>query len=607
MSEPCSLTTVGRRQGAPQRHRRDAVGIGPRPEQHVEPAPAATDAPDTAPRRTARPTARGRTGAGTACAGVPPRARRCDRGAAPSPSRPAADQRENRRAPGNQGIGASTSTSQRRPSAAICCRLNGADSGSAAFGKILVITSTRMAGGRVRMQHPPANFNRHGAHLDPDVRRPAGWGIIRRDDVRAGRGRVAALCCATAAVARARAAPAHRAVGGGAGDAQGQLASSVARRAAVRACRKSLPRRHAERLPGRQWAFPASACGLAYQLTGDRPPRPRGPAVARAARGRRARSATARRAWRAPRATAIAAIGATPATRSGSSAPHAALAYDWLHDAPGVDEALRASRAPASAPGSTGTRPTATCTAAGRELPRGLRRRQDADRDRGAARADGAGAASSARWSTTCSGATSSATAWRRQRRVRTSRHGALIGGDWPEGWQYGPLSVVEYAFAARALGEQGVRCPRLAAWSDDITLRFLHGLTPERDGCTSAATPAMTSRSPTSAARAARDAARAEQRARRGLGGAPARQPGRRGIGAARVRRARGRARSRRSIRSRDARRLVPRAGTRNLYARSAGSRRRSGRCSRRRRGWSPTTSMSTMVLLLDGCVLPE
>lgn len=50
--------------------------------------------------------------------------------------------RDRRPVPGSQGIVASTSTEQRRDSAVICWRLNGADSGSAAFGKIFVIART---------------------------------------------------------------------------------------------------------------------------------------------------------------------------------------------------------------------------------------------------------------------------------------------------------------------------------------------------------------------------------------------------------------------------------------------------------------------------------
>src|SRR5262245_38694428 len=60
-------------------------------------------------------------------------------------SLPALDQRARSPAPGNHGIVAATSSSQRRASAANCWRLNGADSGSAWFGKILVIARTRTA------------------------------------------------------------------------------------------------------------------------------------------------------------------------------------------------------------------------------------------------------------------------------------------------------------------------------------------------------------------------------------------------------------------------------------------------------------------------------
>ncbi|KYG04492.1 hypothetical protein BE21_46475 [Sorangium cellulosum] len=46
-------------------------------------------------------------------------------------------------APGWYGIAASTSTSQRRDSAASCCRWNAHDSGSTRFGKMRVTQRTR--------------------------------------------------------------------------------------------------------------------------------------------------------------------------------------------------------------------------------------------------------------------------------------------------------------------------------------------------------------------------------------------------------------------------------------------------------------------------------
>src|SRR5262249_51362276 len=52
---------------------------------------------------------------------------------------------------------------------------------------------------------------------------------------------------------------------------------------------------------------------------------------------------------------------------------------------------------------------------------------------------------------------------------------GAISGGDWPEGWQYGPLSVVEYALAARAMEEQNGELPEMRAWAGDIALAYLH------------------------------------------------------------------------------------------------------------------------------------
>ncbi len=60
---------------------------------------------------------------------------------------------------------------------------------------------------------------------------------------------------------------------------------------------------------------------------------------------------------------------------------------------------------------------------------------------------------------------------------------GALVGGDWLEGWQYGPLSVLEYAVAARALEENGVPQPDLDAWSSSLAVRYIHGTVPTLDG----------------------------------------------------------------------------------------------------------------------------
>lgn len=61
------------------------------------------------------------------------------------------------------------------------------------------------------------------------------------------------------------------------------------------------------------------------------------------------------------------------------------------------------------------------------------------------------------------------------------AKGGVLRGGDWSEGWQYGPLSVLSYSLSARALAEQGATFPAVATWSNELALRFYHALTPNR------------------------------------------------------------------------------------------------------------------------------
>ncbi|MET0791727.1 MAG: hypothetical protein ABW061_09425, partial [Polyangiaceae bacterium] len=63
------------------------------------------------------------------------------------------------------------------------------------------------------------------------------------------------------------------------------------------------------------------------------------------------------------------------------------------------------------------------------------------------------------------------------------SAAGALVGGDWAEGWQYGPLSVLEYATAARAIEENGMPLPELDAWTNSLVARYIHGSVPGLDG----------------------------------------------------------------------------------------------------------------------------
>ena len=154
-------------------------------------------------------------------------------------------------------------------------------------------------------------------------------------------------------------------------------------------------------------------------------------------------------------------------------APYSALAYDWLHDAPGVTESLRAR---------SRTRFDAwmnyySTSGYLRDLP-------GANYQAGylfaatlmaIAEAGEAGAAGDAHWATVRDGI------WGSDMQRALSPGEVLDGGDWPEGWQYGPLSVLEYSLAARAMQENGTPIPGIENWASSLVTRFAHGLTPTR------------------------------------------------------------------------------------------------------------------------------
>ncbi|HEV7558029.1 MAG TPA: hypothetical protein VGO00_21325, partial [Kofleriaceae bacterium] len=56
---------------------------------------------------------------------------------------------------------------------------------------------------------------------------------------------------------------------------------------------------------------------------------------------------------------------------------------------------------------------------------------------------------------------------------------GVLDGGDWPEGWQYGPLSVAEYALTTRIARKNGIVVPGVETWLSSLLKRHVHGLSP--------------------------------------------------------------------------------------------------------------------------------
>jgi hypothetical protein len=272
------------------------------------------------------------------------------------------------------------------------------------------------------------------------------------------------------------------------------LASQVgqngsAAHAVIEACRQANTARGASSgYQGADWATGASACALAWQLTHDHDAAARGVMlwhalledVATIGDGRAcvpgASPKQARASIQRDDGYAIRFIGL-----------HTALAYDWLHDAPGVDEALRRqSRSCFGAwidwystegylhdtPGSNyqagfvAAKTLIAIAESGEGGPPddGARFFREVVDDLFGKQIVGDGLQPE-RGGTPPEGS------------------GALVGGDWPEGWQYGALSVVEYALALRALEESGVSWPETRAWAGDLTVRFLYGLTPNRRG----------------------------------------------------------------------------------------------------------------------------
>ncbi|MEZ4400554.1 MAG: hypothetical protein R3B06_11080 [Kofleriaceae bacterium] len=151
--------------------------------------------------------------------------------------------------------------------------------------------------------------------------------------------------------------------------------------------------------------------------------------------------------------------------------PYTAIAYDWLHDHPAMTEALRAKARRRWAAWTTWY------------LANGYRARSPSTNYHAGylaavtfiaiAQRGEADAAGDALWRLVTD------ELWGKDMAKALAPGGVLDGGDWGEGWQYGPLAVVEYAAAARAMAAQGVRVDGVRAWADAVLARWVHGRAP--------------------------------------------------------------------------------------------------------------------------------
>ena len=151
--------------------------------------------------------------------------------------------------------------------------------------------------------------------------------------------------------------------------------------------------------------------------------------------------------------------------------PYTALAYDWLHDYAGMTEPMR-QRARQRFKAWTDW-----------YLQKGYRARDPGTNYQAGylvaatfiaiAQGGEAGAEGGRFWKHVAD------TLWHKDMARVLAKGAILDGGDWAEGWQYGPLSVAEYAVAARAMRSAGVEVPGVGRWLQSLLTRFVHSLTP--------------------------------------------------------------------------------------------------------------------------------
>ena len=64
---------------------------------------------------------------------------------------------------------------------------------------------------------------------------------------------------------------------------------------------------------------------------------------------------------------------------------------------------------------------------------------------------------------------------------VGLGARGTMLDGDWPEGWEYAPFSMMGYGLAWRALRDQGISLPQVDQFFDDIVPLYRHTFTPNK------------------------------------------------------------------------------------------------------------------------------
>jgi len=156
-------------------------------------------------------------------------------------------------------------------------------------------------------------------------------------------------------------------------------------------------------------------------------------------------------------------------------APYAAIGYDWLQNAPGVDGALLAhARARFKAWTDWYAQSGYHADQAGANYHAGyvVGATLIAIAEAGEAGADG-----DALWTHVVDDIFGTTMA------EAIAPGGVLDGGDWLEGWQYGPLSVAEYAMAASALHDNGVALDGYADWKGALVTRSIYATVPDESG----------------------------------------------------------------------------------------------------------------------------